>query len=189
LLLVPVLTFTLSGRQTKVDIDNPEDTFQTRLELWSDSFGEFRSAPIFGIGQGNLTDEIGQVCHNSYLHAYTEMGILGGTVFVGIFYLTLRGLNAASPNDPHLSRLQPYVLALVASYAVGLLSLSRCYTVPTQLILALGSAYLALAGRSGSPVVPRFDAACIRRVFAMGVILLLACYVFLRLMYSPRGVS
>ena len=55
------------------------------------------------------------------------MGLLGGTAFLGTFYLVLRGLCAAAPEDPELARMRPYVLALIAAYAAGLLSLSRCY--------------------------------------------------------------
>ncbi len=185
--LIPVLIIPFSGRQTQVDLDNPEDTFQTRLDLWSKSIDAFRSAPVFGIGQGKLLDLIGHVSHNSYLHAFAEMGFLGGAVFVGAFYLTLRGLSVVKPCEPSLRRLRPYLLALVASYAVGLLSLSRCYTVPTQLILSLGTAYLVIAARNGSPAIPKFDGVCIRRVAIAGVVVLVGSYVFMRLMLERGG--
>jgi O-antigen ligase len=189
-LLVPVLILSFWGRATHVDITNPEDTFQTRLELWNGSLDQFCRAPLFGIGQGALLDELGQVSHNSYLHAYTEMGLLGGTAFVGAFYLILRGLKASEATGENaLRRLQPYMLALFAGYVVGLLSLSRCYNVPTQFILALGTAYLVIVGRSGANVIRRFDAACARRVSAVGLLFLLAVYVFLRLMLVERVAS
>lgn len=187
-LLVPLLIMSFPGRQTEVDLGNPEDTFQTRLDLWNDSLDQFRSAPLFGIGQGKLADQIGQVSHNSYVHAFAEMGLLGGSAFVGAFYLLLRGLRIAQPADPSLRRLHPYLRAVIASYAVGLLSLSRCYTVPTQMILALGTAYLMLAGRSGPVAIPQFDRACVRRVFAVGLLTLLGTWLFLRLMLE-RGRS
>lgn len=186
IIILPMLAMSFSGRQTQVDLENPEDTFQTRLELWNHSLDIFRSAPLFGIGQGKLNEELGHVTHNSYLHAFTEMGLLGGTAFIGAFYLTMRGVRRAVPNEPNLSRLRPYVLAIVASYAVGLLSLSRCYTVPTQLILALGAVFLVLNARRARSTILPFDFACIGRVFVVGMMLLLATHVFVRVMLN-RG--
>jgi O-antigen ligase len=191
LLLVALLLARSWGRATDVDLNDPDDTFQTRLELWSESIDALRSAPLLGIGQGRLVDEIGQVTHNSYLHAYAELGVLGGTAFVGAFYLVLRGLWVAAPVDPGLARMRPYVLALTGSYAAGLLSLSRCYHAPTQLLLALPTAYLVLASRGGGGaaiVVPRADGACLRRVAGVGLIVLAGTYVFVRIMLQ-RGAS
>ena len=182
ILTLPILAMSFSGRQTQVDLENPEDTFQTRLDLWNQSLDIFRSAPLFGIGQGKLSEEIGHVTHNSYLHAYAELGLLGGTAFIGMFYLTMRGVSRAAPSEQSLSRLRPYILAIVASYAVGLLSLSRCYTVPTQLILALGAAFLVLSARRSRSTLPPLDVPCIARVFGVGILLLLATLVFLRVM-------
>jgi len=184
--LLPVLFVSFSGRQTQLDLNNPNDTFQARLGLWSDSFDRFRAEPVFGVGQGKLRDQIGQVCHNSYLHAFTETGLLGGVAFAGAFYLVLRSLWLASPGEPRLIRLKPFMLAVVASYAVGLLSLSRCYTVPTQLILALGTIFLMLSARRGIAALPRFDGRCARRVVGAGTVVLLGSYVFLRVMIE-RG--
>jgi putative inorganic carbon (hco3(-)) transporter len=185
-LLIPLLLVLSSARQTQVDLDNPEDTFQTRLGLWSESMDAFRSAPVLGIGQGKLVDSIGQVTHNSYLHAYAEMGFFGGTAFVGTFYLVLSGLWKAAPTDPELGRLRPYMLALTAGYAAGLLSLSRCYTVPTQLVLAIATVYLVLASRNGSAAHLRFDWLCLRRVSVVGLLFLVTTYLFIRLMLQ-RG--
>jgi O-antigen ligase len=185
-LMMPLIAVLNLGRQARIDLDNPENTFQTRLELWSESFDALRSAPLLGIGSGKLVDDIGHVAHNSYLHAYAEMGILGGTAFFGTFYLVLRALRKASPSDFNLARLRPCILGLTVSYGVGLLSLSRCYTVPTQLMLAIATVYLALASRSGPVVLPKLDGACIRRITGMGVVFLSITYVFMRLMLQ-RG--
>jgi O-antigen ligase len=187
-LLLPMLLVIPWAMPGNVDLNNPEDTFQTRLELWSASLSQFRAAPVFGIGQGRIIDEIGQVTHNSYLHAYTEMGLLGGTAFLGISCLLLEGLWQASPEDRELARMRPYILAMIAGYSAGLLSLSRCYTAPTYLVFAVAIAYLAMASRDGPAVVPELDGRCIRRIFVLGTLFLGAIYLFLRVMLY-RGVS
>ena len=186
-LLLPLLVAASWGRSQGVNLDDPEDTFQTRLELWSESFDAFRSAPLLGIGQSRLVDEIGQVAHNSYLHAFAEMGLIGGTAFLGTFYLILRGLWRAEPHDPELSRLRPYLLAILASYAAGLLSLSRCYQAPTQLVIAIATTYLVMASRGGPVVLPRLDGPCIRRITGIGLLFLVVTYLFFRLMLQRSG--
>ena len=65
----------------------------------------------------------------------------------------------------------------------GLLSLSRCYTVPTQLIPALGTAYLVVASRRGRAFLPRFDAPTLLRVGALAGAFLIATLIFVRLMW------
>ena len=185
--LLPLLMLAPWGRATKVDLENPEDTFQTRLDLWSESFDAFRSAPLAGIGQDRLVEEIGRVTHNSYLQAYAEMGLLGGTAFLGAFYLVLRGLWFAAPGESDLARMRPYMLALMASYAAGLLSLSRCYHAPTQLMIAIATAYLVLSSRSGPLVIPPMNGSTQRRISGVGILFLAATYVFLRLMLQRGG--
>lgn len=181
-LLLPILIVATRGGPDRVNLDNPEDTFQSRLELWSESFDALRSAPLMGIGRERLEEEIGQVAHNSYLQAFTEMGLLGGIAFVGIFYLVLRGIWKAEPIDPDMARLRPYMLAMTTAYAAGLLSLSRCYQPCTLLVIAVATAYLTVASRRGPVVLPRMDGRCVRHITWIGVFFLAGTYVFIRLM-------
>ena len=51
-----------------------------------------RQSPVFGIGKNRFGEEAGQVAHNSFVHAFTELGPLGGMVFLGAFYLAMRAL-------------------------------------------------------------------------------------------------
>ena len=77
-----------------------------------------RQAPLFGIGYTEYAEEIGQVAHNSYVHAFTELGLFGGTLFVSAFYLAFVGVWRLTPDkmeeaNPELIRLRPYLLALI----------------------------------------------------------------------------
>jgi len=170
------------GRQTAWNLQDPDDTFQARLDLWSSALDSFRDAPLFGVGQGKLVDEIGQVAHNSYLHAFAELGLVGGTIFIGAFWLAIRGLWRASPLDHAISRLRPCVLAITLGYAAGLLTLTRCYTVPTQLVMALATVYLRLASTGGVPVEPRLDRRTLRVIVLAAAAFLAMTYVFVRIM-------
>jgi O-antigen ligase len=175
LLLVPLI-----ARQMSLNLADPDDTFQARLRLWSGSLDAFASSPIIGIGAGGLIDVLGQVAHNSFLHAFAEMGVVGGGAFLGAFVVVGRALWRFRSSDGQLARIRPYVLAIVIGHAVGLLSLSRCYTGPTQMVLALGTVVLTIASRGGIPL-PRADWRCLRGIALASVIFLVAMSIFVRL--------
>lgn len=187
MLLVPTLLLLMSHRQTSVNIDDPGDTFQTRLGLWSDALDVFRSSPLTGIGQGKLVDTIGQVAHNSFLQAFAELGVIGGAAFLGMFYFPARGVWRARSESQDLRLLRPCVLAILVGYAVGLLSLSRCYTVPTQLIVAMATAFLLMASRAGGASMPKWGWSTAARVVGASGAFLIVTYLFVRLMIHRGG--
>jgi hypothetical protein len=106
------------------------------------------------------------------------MGFVGGTVFLGASAVAVRSVARARPIDPMASRMRPCMLAIAVGYGAGLLSLSRTYTVPTQLVLALAAAYLTF-GRS---MVPPLDLRLVRTLVLASVGMIAATQIFLRLM-------
>jgi putative inorganic carbon (hco3(-)) transporter len=178
---MPVLLMIFAGRQTSVDLSNPEDTFQTRLQRWSDALVLFKQSPLFGCGQGLQSDITGQVAHNSFVQSYAELGLIGGACFMGAFLLSIGAVYRTENDDAQteLSRMRPYVLGAVAGYAAGLLSLSRAYTVPTYLVLGIAAAYINLTYRS-VPLV--FDTRLLLRLGGLSIVFILITHVFVRLM-------
>ena len=156
-LLLPAMFVLFAGRSTNIDVNNGKDTAQGRIQLWRDSMVVFHRNPLFGVGENMLADEIGLVAHNSYVHAYAELGLFGGTFFVGAFYLCVVGLRGLSPAkapglDPELVSLRLCLLPVLAEYMMGIYSLSRNYINTTYLVLGVVAAFLVLAGAAGSPV-------------------------------------
>jgi putative inorganic carbon (hco3(-)) transporter len=182
---VPAMFVLFGGRQT--DLSTSGDTGQERIQVWTEGLALFRRAPLFGIGESRFIEEIGKVAHNSYVHAYTEMGFFGGTVFLSIYYLSLwlpfkLDAGRLQAVDPELRRLRPYLMALVAGYAIGLFSLSRNYVVPTYLYPGLISVYMRLASPDPShPAVP-FDFRLIRRLTLISLAVLIFLHVYCRLL-------
>src|SRR5262249_15209231 len=86
---VPLLLAVAGGRQADFNLDE-EDTGQARIQLWGEGFALFKQSPVFGIGAERYREEVGQVAHNSFVHAYVETGLLGGTLFVGMFSCALQ---------------------------------------------------------------------------------------------------
>lgn len=138
-----------AGRQTEIDLE--DGTGQERIQMWAEGLAELKSPNIlFGIGQGTYGDIAGLVAHNSYVHAYVELGMFGGTFFLGLFFFAFLGmyriyLARMEIRDPELSRLCPFLIAVLAAWGMGLFGLSRCYVVPTYMIVGLAACFVQLA--------------------------------------------
>jgi O-antigen ligase len=181
---LPVLFALFAGRQTSIAIG--ESTGQTRVQLWSEGLMLFRQSPIFGIGVDNYAAEARQVAHNSFLHCFTEMGFLGGMLFLGAFYYALASLARSGARrrqilDPDMRRLQPFLLAMIAAYTTGMLSLSVPYLVPTYTMLALATVFLQ-AARVNPPLTNTgFTTRLMSRMAVVSVAYLACIYVFVRI--------
>jgi putative inorganic carbon (hco3(-)) transporter len=161
LVLLPVLVIALAGRQTHINLDDPQDTAQGRIQLWREGLAMIRACPILGVGYGQFEEGAGQVAHNSYVHCYAELGIPGGTLFVGTLFLPLISLRDVArvrtrEVSDDLARWRPCVLAVLVAYMLGLCSLTRSYAMPTYLVAGVASAYCNLAAAAApSAEMPR----------------------------------
>lgn len=177
----------VAGRQANIDLS--DGTGHDRILLWREGLSALRSKDLFfGTGHGTYEDIAGLVAHNSYIHAFVELGLFGGTFFFGMFFfsaLALFRLNTPEwqIQNPKQAHFLPYMAAIGAGYAVGLLSLSRCYTVSTLLIIAMGTAFLNLAGWNIHPRRPVlvWDKPHITQLLGASVCMFIACNVFVRL--------
>jgi O-antigen ligase len=182
---LPVLLALFAGRQTSISLGNKKDTAQERIQLWSEGLALLKESPLFGTGWQTFADHLGLVAHNSFVHAFAELGLFGGTCFVGVFYLAfcllrLHGSRSVEIPNTSLRRLRPYLLAALASYTVGLCSLSRCHFIPTYLVLCLAPVFCGVAAaRQGVPVL-YWDIRLLRRVALVSVLALVAIYLFTR---------
>lgn len=167
----------LGGRQANLSLDS-SDTSQDRLRLWSDGLALLNRNPITGIGAGQYADEVGMVAHNSFVHAFVETGFIGGTLYAGAFVMAIVGLwrlvqfDDFWEHDRRFTALRPFVLAMVAAYAVGTFSLSRNYVVPTYMILGLATAYLRIA-LPHPPQSERMSRTIVVRLILLGVAMLI----------------
>jgi putative inorganic carbon (HCO3(-)) transporter len=147
---VLALVAVFGGRQSNFNLST-SDTSQGRLQLWAEGLALLTRNPITGIGAGEYEEEVGQVAHNSFVHAFVETGLLGGTLYAGMFVLAAAALYRLPryatfwAHDREFTALQPFVLAMVAAYAAGTFSLSRNYVIPTYLVLGLATAYARIA--------------------------------------------
>lgn len=181
---LPPMLVLFGGRQTSISLS--DDTGQDRIQIWAEGLGLFKRSPIFGIGYGRYAEEVGLVAHNSYVHGFTELGLFGGVLFVGTFYYSMSTLyrvarDEAAITDPALARFRPYLTAIVAAYAAGILTVSRNYIVPTYMVLGLVAIYVRLVAPGAGIAVPNFDAPLLKRFAVAGVASLIAFEVFVRI--------
>ncbi|WP_417847284.1 O-antigen ligase family protein [Thalassoglobus sp.] len=138
------------GRAANIDVSS--GTGQQRIQIWSDGLMAIRNTRvIFGIGEGQYTEISTHVAHNSYVHAFVELGLVGGTFFFGCFFLPaftflLMKTNGFKIHQPELRRLFPYIAAMLACWCMGMCSLSRCYVPPTYMIAGICASFVNLVG-------------------------------------------
>jgi hypothetical protein len=183
LLGLPLVALLLSGRQTEISAQT--NTAHQRIWLWSSGLMFFRNAPLFGIGMDEFSRYGGLVAHNSYLHAFAELGAFGGLLFLGVVYLPASAMYRLCSDkvtilDPEMRRLYPYLLGALGGYATGMMALSLCYNMPTFTVLGMGAIFVSVAASRPAVLVEKFDLKLVGRMVAAGACFLAGMYVFVR---------
>jgi O-Antigen ligase len=185
-MVLPVLLLVFAGRMTSISAD--EGTGQTRLQLWAEGLQYFRMSPLFGIGMDNYRQFSSHVAHHSFIHCYTELGLIGGTLFFGAFYLAVKGMLDARPKpdddvgqcDPELRRLHPFLTSALVAYTIGICFLSRSYVVPTYMMLGMAAVYLRLRAPESIRLPSVWSVLSWPKLAGLSCAFLAACHVFVR---------
>ena len=182
-LAIPLLLVAFGGRQTELSAG--DGSALSRVQLWSDALEAMRGSPLLGIGPGGMQEQSGQVAHNSFLQAYSELGIPGGWLFFTAYWVAIWGVLRLGKRtirivDEELAYLRPYLGAALVAYCVGMLSLTRNYVSPTYLLLGLASSYLSLVLTDPPKPQIRFGLRLLGRTFAWSIVFLLALQLFVK---------
>jgi len=171
-------------------ISTSENSAGSRLILWGDGFSMFKSHPLFGVGFGSFTEYTGQTAHNSFVLAFSELGLFGYFFWLGILVFCFAQLNQvireASSDKPSDIEIQRWAKVLRISFATFLVTgwfLSRTY-IPTLYILAALSTSLYELWRRNNPEMVYKEARLTgRRILLTGVLevtSMIAVYVMIR---------
>ena len=183
----------VGGRQADIGGAVGGDTGQSRIQLWSQGLALLRGRSlVFGIGHNTYAEEVGQVAHNSFVHAFVELGFFGGAAFLGAFYYSIRSLYRlremhAWPVDAELVRFRPFLLAALAGFGASMLSLSRNDIATPYLMLGIAAAFLDFSRVARSPGDLRFDANLLKTFAKISVAFLAGTYVFIRVFARWSG--
>jgi hypothetical protein len=186
-LVLPLVLLAFAGRQTDINLD-ADDTAIGRITLWRDGLVLFHGSPLFGIGRGMMAEENGHVAHNAFVHSYTELGMFGGTLFVGMIFASVSGVRRVRLSESDADKIdivtwRPCLLSILAAYTIGISFLSRAYALPTYLVVGVATAYCAIgtrAGESSSPLV--FNRRFCAQVLGVSIGYLILIEVFVRIM-------
>ncbi len=133
-------------------IDASENSAQTRVEAWGEGLGMLKANPVFGVGYGRFTEFHHKVAHNSFVHTFSELGLVGAVLLVGMFYGFFRALRLLETANADDIDAQYWSRALALS-AIGAIVcgyfLSRQYIVVPYILLAMGLSR-ASAGLAGA---------------------------------------
>ena len=178
LMMSPGVLVVAGGRMTNIDV--ADGTGQHRIQLWREALALVREFPLFGVGQGLLHEYTRLVAHNSYVHAFAELGLFGGSCFISIVFLSASQLFGLRKHeevivDSEMRRFRPYMLGILAGFCTGIMTLSRVYIVPTYMIFGLVSAYLQQAQwqPQQEPANWQFNGSLFGRLFAVSITALL----------------
>jgi O-antigen ligase len=186
--LVPLLLTVFGGRQADISGGISSGTGSSRTDLWYAGLQMIKWQPLTGVGHGRFVEHEGLVAHSSYVQALSEWGLVGGTMFVGLFYVVLFSVwrlrrVRKQIESPALRRLQPFVLGALAAYAASMLTLTRCDVVPTYLVAGMGVTYEQLARRNSQLRPLQVNSRLLMTMFGVSVGYLALVYVYVRFIY------
>jgi putative inorganic carbon (HCO3(-)) transporter len=131
-----------------------------RREAWSEGLAMLRSSPLWGAGFGAY-GERDRVAHNSYVHCFGELGLVGYGLWLGAILVTLQQLDGlrrladGTDEEEMLSRWGGALRLSLISFLVSSLFLSRTYSPTLFLVLGLPTALAGVAHHRGYRVGPR----------------------------------
>ena len=152
-------------------------------KLWLEGLSKLWESPVFGLGAQRYPELFGLGAHNSFVECYVELGLVGGTLFLSAVYLSVALTYRLGPARlprlaGELARVRPYLVAIGAGYAAGMLTSSRNYMMPTYMLFGLAAAdqWLAVAGTPRHPA--RLDQRMVIRLLIVSGVVLIALYAF-----------
>jgi hypothetical protein len=182
---LPVAIVLFGGRQTSIDTQT--GTGQERIKLWATGFAEMTRRPIFGTGHNTYSDLTGGLhAHNSFVHAFVELGLFGGVAFFGAFAYVVMNLYKLKAREdeiiePGLKNFRPCLLAGTVGACLGMMTVSRCYIMPTYFLLGLGMCYLKIVDHEVPGAAPPLDRKTVRSLITSSLLFLAVIYTYARM--------
>lgn len=130
LILFPFIPQSLIYRLGSIGSSIGEGDLGGRINLWWESIVVLAKHPIFGIGSGAVASNIGSAVHNTFISVITETGFIGFVLFLSVLGIVIY----EAVNLP--KGISGLWLAILATWAIGVLSLSWEFRKITWIILS-----------------------------------------------------
>jgi putative inorganic carbon (HCO3(-)) transporter len=131
-----------------------DESALNRLEAWSEGLQMLKHSPLWGVGFASFSDMVGLAAHNSFVHCFAELGLVGYFAWLGAILAVFSNLaRIDSADDPAEGELDPRPWARslrlsLTAFLVAALFLSRSYSVSLFFLLGLGTALASVTLRS-----------------------------------------
>jgi putative inorganic carbon (HCO3(-)) transporter len=195
ILLLPALLFVLSRFRT---ITTEEESAEGRLEAWYEGYQMLMSNPIFGVGYNQFLEYHFRTAHNSFVLAFSELGLLGvfawSAVLTSTMLVLLKIANKTyvpvglRPDDPRFVTVNEeaviakmFIFMFIAYFASAFF-LSRTYTPFFYFFLGLSASSVGRIRKIFPDLSRMFDYREIFRVsFIVAIGGVIGIYVIVRL--------
>jgi putative inorganic carbon (hco3(-)) transporter len=184
---LPLILGMIGGRQLDFNLGDRENTGLKRIQLWSNAIEVFKSSPVLGVGPAQTADYLDDhPVHNSFVQPFSDMGFLGGTLFVGAFYHAFRRLlqfqlRPDAVRDPTLTLMRPFITAAMTGYVITAMSLNFTYIMSTYAILGIAAAYVHLADSDRPPPGESIDARMVQRFICVSILFLTLTILYIKM--------
>ncbi len=172
-----------AGRSFAID-----ESAQGRVDSWSEGLQMLRESPVWGIGYRNFVEQTELVAHNSFVHCFAELGLVGYALWLGILFMTLVGIRSLEMRsedafDRDLASWARACRFSLVSFLIAALFLSRAYNITLFMLLGLGDALASIARGQGRAVAGFTPFGWLWRIGAIEVLTIILAYAVVLLLH------
>jgi hypothetical protein len=164
-----------------------------RIDCWASALAVGREHPLLGVGLGQFIEYNYLTAHNSYLLAFSELGLPGMVLFSVVLYLcakiplsVLREVDTGTI-DPGAAAARPWGMALLASFAglaVGIFFLSFTYHYVLWIYVGLSSALYSAVRTHRPDFRVRFGLRDLGIVVGVDIVMIILLYLYTKWVFG-----
>jgi len=158
-------------------ISSGESSAYGRLELWYWGLQKMFHNPVFGVGYNMFMEDQSLTAHNSYVLAAAELGFIGLFMWVGLIYISYKGLSVVYQKSDSLKTLSMGIQSSLVGFCAAAFFLSRTYVILPYLLFALSGAAMNYAKQTQPDLNLNFYRKDYFKIFWICVSILLAIYI------------
>ncbi len=170
-------------------LDSSEESAQMRIQAWRAALVMFKSDPLFGVGYNRFAEFHERVAHNSFVHTFAELGMLGSFFWVGMCYWLVKGvLPRPSESAPiEIDRWRAPVLLSVMGVLASSCFLSQQYGVVLYTLVGMGACYASIAKAHGADIELRTSSRDVQHIVLITLAGIAATYLSVSLLARGSG--
>lgn len=171
-------------------ISTEEGSAHGRLIAWGEGNRMLKQWPLFGAGKDRFGEfaESRHISHNSFVHAWAELGLFGYFFWLGMVIATAKDAWALSKvqseqeGAAELSQMGMAGFAALIGFMSAAFFLTRTYKEPLFIIFALVAALRSIHERERGPLASAFVLKDCQYVLAAELLSIPALYLLIRLL-------